>query len=287
MPGTQKALLSIIQDQRLQKGCPALWLLIQEVGRSRQSCTDPGSDRLRPGAAGLPSLLCTPQVADLSPVPVVLYSVPANTGLDLPVDAVVTLSQHPNIVGIKDSGGDVSGGGPRLGTPPSLLLWYRLQGSSRTCFSPGLWCGFPLSSGLSGVHLNQGEHLSEPSTLILPHLPSPQPPARPAAEPVGPALTLAWPLLQVTRIGLIVHKTRSQDFQVLAGSAGFLLASYAIGRPPTPLRLWRVVMIQAAGFCWERCWRPGLCGQGAFASLPAGKPQRYVSPLTYLNSGCF
>ncbi|OWK07574.1 HOGA1, partial [Cervus elaphus hippelaphus] len=79
------------------------------------------------------------KVADLSPIPVVLYSVPANTGLDLPVDAVVTLSHHPNIVGIKDSGGDV------------------------------------------------------------------------------------------TRIGLIVHKTRSQDFQVLAGSAGFLLASYAIG----------------------------------------------------------
>ncbi|KAL4699291.1 hypothetical protein H8959_011948 [Pygathrix nigripes] len=79
------------------------------------------------------------KVADLSPIPVVLYSVPANTGLDLPVDAVVTLSQHPNIVGMKDSGGDV------------------------------------------------------------------------------------------TRIGLIVHKTRKQDFQVLAGSAGFLMASYALG----------------------------------------------------------
>ncbi|XP_004427971.1 PREDICTED: 4-hydroxy-2-oxoglutarate aldolase, mitochondrial isoform X2 [Ceratotherium simum simum] len=79
------------------------------------------------------------KVADLSPIPVVLYSVPANTGLDLPVDAVVTLSQHPNIVGIKDSGGDV------------------------------------------------------------------------------------------TRIGLIVHKTRRQDFHVLAGSAGFLLAGYAVG----------------------------------------------------------
>ncbi|XP_010331522.1 4-hydroxy-2-oxoglutarate aldolase, mitochondrial isoform X1 [Saimiri boliviensis] len=79
------------------------------------------------------------KVADLSPIPVVLYSVPANTGLDLPVDAVFTLSQHPNIVGMKDSGGDV------------------------------------------------------------------------------------------TRIGLIVHKTRKQDFQVLAGSAGFLMASYALG----------------------------------------------------------
>lgn len=79
------------------------------------------------------------KVADLSPIPVVLYNVPANTGLDLPVDAVVTLSQHPNIVGMKESGGDV------------------------------------------------------------------------------------------TKIALIVHKTRHQDFQVLAGSAGFLMASYAVG----------------------------------------------------------
>lgn len=47
------------------------------------------------------------QVADGSPVPVVLYSVPANTGLELPLDAVVQLAQHPNILGLKDSGGDV------------------------------------------------------------------------------------------------------------------------------------------------------------------------------------
>ncbi|KAM9010432.1 4-hydroxy-2-oxoglutarate aldolase, mitochondrial isoform 1-T1 [Ara ararauna] len=79
------------------------------------------------------------EVADASPIPVVLYSVPANTGLDLPMEAVVTLAQHPNILGIKDSSGDI------------------------------------------------------------------------------------------TRIGLMVHKTRQEDFQVLAGSAGFLLASYALG----------------------------------------------------------
>ncbi|NWV12207.1 HOGA1 protein, partial [Ptilonorhynchus violaceus] len=79
------------------------------------------------------------EVGDASPIPVVLYSVPANTGLDLPMEAVVTLAQHPNIIGIKDSGGDI------------------------------------------------------------------------------------------TRMGLMVHKTRQEDFQVLAGSAGFLLASYAVG----------------------------------------------------------
>ncbi|KAK1166550.1 4-hydroxy-2-oxoglutarate aldolase, mitochondrial [Acipenser oxyrinchus oxyrinchus] len=79
------------------------------------------------------------QVADACPVPVILYNVPGNTSLDLPVEAVVTLSQHPNIVGLKDSGGDI------------------------------------------------------------------------------------------TRIALIIHKTQNQDFQVLAGSAGFLLAAYSVG----------------------------------------------------------
>ena len=41
----------------------------------------------------------------------VLYSVPANTNLELPLEAVLTRAQHPNIIGIKDSGGDVSEAG--------------------------------------------------------------------------------------------------------------------------------------------------------------------------------
>jgi len=47
-------------------------------------------------------------VADQSTIPVILYSVPANTTLDLPIDVVTKLSAHPNIIGIKDSGGDIS-----------------------------------------------------------------------------------------------------------------------------------------------------------------------------------
>ena len=48
------------------------------------------------------------EVADSSPVPVILYSVPANTSLDLPLSSVVRLASHPNIIGIKDSGGDIT-----------------------------------------------------------------------------------------------------------------------------------------------------------------------------------
>ncbi|HYA41503.1 MAG TPA: dihydrodipicolinate synthase family protein [Syntrophobacteraceae bacterium] len=79
------------------------------------------------------------QVADASPVPVVLYSVPANTGLDLPAQVAVSLAKHPNIIGMKDSGGDVA------------------------------------------------------------------------------------------RIGYMAHETRDEEFQILAGSAGFLLAALAVG----------------------------------------------------------
>ena len=47
-------------------------------------------------------------MADASTIPVVLYSVPSNTGIDLDKNLVAKLAQHPNIIGLKDSGGDVS-----------------------------------------------------------------------------------------------------------------------------------------------------------------------------------
>ena len=47
-------------------------------------------------------------VADASPVPVILYQVPpAYSGVDLASGLVAELSQHENIVGIKDSTGDL------------------------------------------------------------------------------------------------------------------------------------------------------------------------------------
>ncbi len=46
-------------------------------------------------------------LADLSPIPILLYTVPAFTAYDLPVSLIEELAQHPNIVGIKDSSGDL------------------------------------------------------------------------------------------------------------------------------------------------------------------------------------
>ncbi|HKW19272.1 MAG TPA: dihydrodipicolinate synthase family protein [Terriglobales bacterium] len=46
-------------------------------------------------------------VADQSPIPVMIYSVPVFTGYDIPAELVIELAEHPNIIGIKESGGDV------------------------------------------------------------------------------------------------------------------------------------------------------------------------------------
>jgi 4-hydroxy-2-oxoglutarate aldolase len=46
-------------------------------------------------------------VADASPIPILLYSVPQFTGVSLETPEILTLSEHPNIVGIKDSSGNI------------------------------------------------------------------------------------------------------------------------------------------------------------------------------------
>jgi len=46
-------------------------------------------------------------VADQVKIPVMIYNWPQVTGVDISADAVVTLSQHPNIFGIKESSGSL------------------------------------------------------------------------------------------------------------------------------------------------------------------------------------
>jgi len=46
-------------------------------------------------------------VADECPVPVMLYNMPGNTGINLTSGLIARLARHPNIVGIKDTGGNV------------------------------------------------------------------------------------------------------------------------------------------------------------------------------------
>ncbi len=48
-------------------------------------------------------------IADASPIPILIYNMPASTGgLDLDAPTICTLAGHPNIIGVKDSAGNVT-----------------------------------------------------------------------------------------------------------------------------------------------------------------------------------
>jgi 4-hydroxy-2-oxoglutarate aldolase len=47
-------------------------------------------------------------VADAAPVPVLVYNVPGFTHVDLDAGTVARLAEHPNIIGAKDSGGNIA-----------------------------------------------------------------------------------------------------------------------------------------------------------------------------------
>ena len=46
-------------------------------------------------------------VSDRSPLPVIIYNFPQATGYDIPTEIVIELAEHPNLIGIKESSGDV------------------------------------------------------------------------------------------------------------------------------------------------------------------------------------
>ena len=73
------------------------------------------------------------EVAEKSKIPVILYSVPKFTGLDLPLQSIVSLSRHPNIVGLKDSSGNVSSLGEILKSCPQDF--NVLQGSGSVLYA--------------------------------------------------------------------------------------------------------------------------------------------------------
>src|ERR1700722_13646356 len=78
------------------------------------------------------------RVADASPIPVILYSVPQFTGVALESPEVGVLAQHPNIIGIKESSGNVQRAAEMLAAaPPPFQL---LVGSASMMF-PSMMLG--------------------------------------------------------------------------------------------------------------------------------------------------
>ena len=77
-------------------------------------------------------------VADASPVPVLLYNFTAVTGVNLLPAAVERLATHPNIVGMKESGGDVGQIADLVSSTPAT---FSVMAGSAGTFYPALCVG--------------------------------------------------------------------------------------------------------------------------------------------------
>ena len=78
------------------------------------------------------------QVADASRIPILIYNVPAYTKLSISVEAARVLSEHPNIIGMKDSSGDV----PRLSSLIGVLpKTFNLIVGTASAWYPALTLG--------------------------------------------------------------------------------------------------------------------------------------------------
>lgn len=78
------------------------------------------------------------RVADESKIPILVYNVPANTGVNMPAPAIASLADHPNLIGVKDSSGDVAQVSELVRIAPDDFIV--MQGASK-CFYQGLTVG--------------------------------------------------------------------------------------------------------------------------------------------------
>lgn len=77
------------------------------------------------------------QIANKSPIPVIIYNMPANTGIDIPDKAIIQLSKHPNIIGMKDSGAKIAKVAYLIHECPK----FQILAGSASFLAPALMCG--------------------------------------------------------------------------------------------------------------------------------------------------
>jgi 4-hydroxy-2-oxoglutarate aldolase len=78
------------------------------------------------------------KIADASPIPVIIYNFPPGTGIDLSAELLVQLSHHPNIIGVKDTGGIM----PKMGeTIRQAAPGFQVLAGSASFLFPSLTIG--------------------------------------------------------------------------------------------------------------------------------------------------
>jgi dihydrodipicolinate synthase/N-acetylneuraminate lyase len=90
------------------------------------------------------------ELADSSSLPVMIYSVPLYTAYAIPTEVVVDLASHPNIVGMKDSGGDVARMAALVQATRDFFLFTGATRSITFCVASGGYGAITASSNYLG-----------------------------------------------------------------------------------------------------------------------------------------
>ena len=149
-------------------------------------------------------------IADASPVPVLLYNFAAVTGVNLLPSTVARLAEHPNIVGMKESGSDIAQIADLVSSTPQRFSV--LAGSGSTFFSA-------LCAGVSGGILALAALLPEPCLRLFQLVQNRQ---------IDEARALQQRLTPIARL-------ISTGYGVPGLKAGLKIVGCDVGRPRPPL----------------------------------------------------
>jgi dihydrodipicolinate synthase/N-acetylneuraminate lyase len=182
-------------------------------------------------------------VADSSPLPVVLYTIPKFTHYDLATDLIAELAHHPNIIGLKDSSGNVQRlaeivNATRTAPKRTTTVTSVFAAVTQRMLAPQTVSGSFISADLLG---------GDSGTAVL------------ASAPPAPALKT---------------RTREVGFQVLSGAADKVEASLGAGATGAVLAL--------AACAPQACHEVYIACKENDPALAAEKQQRLIAASAYV-----
>jgi 4-hydroxy-2-oxoglutarate aldolase len=162
-------------------------------------------------------------VADRSALPIILYNIPQATGYDLPPELVIELANHPNIVAIKESGGDLA----KVKAMVEGTRDIKRQATVTETFeavTPRM-----LKAAVAESEKRSRELVSVASLGGNAAMPSSESSERGTAAAAQPKNTAKPSSSAVTVIGKLKTRQKAVAFQVMVGAAQQLEPSLALG----------------------------------------------------------
>jgi len=163
-------------------------------------------------------------LADRSPIPVLIYSVPVFTNYDMPEELIAELAEHPNLIGIKESSGDVEKV-RRLAASTKHIKRYATVTETFSAVTPRMLKTARPDGAAKGEELipvgalaagnSESSEASHPPTVVTPTTPTRNASTTPG-QGVGAAVSSS---AAIEMVGGLKTRQKEVGFQILAGTA--------------------------------------------------------------------